>query len=261
MNKTRIEWTDYTWNPVTGCLHRCPYCYADRQVERFSGYDPLYNASFDFESGCYIIKKPMYKRYANGVIRKAPYPFEFAPTFHAYKLEEPIRRKKPATIFVCSMADLFGEWVPDEWIREVLAACAAAPWHNYLFLTKNPERYAELAEKDMLPAGDGFWWGTTITNQEDYENKGTAMFHLPTDCRVFFSIEPIHGRIDMGLMPDWIIIGAETGQRKNKTIPKREWIQDIVNRCVDERIFMKDSLIPIVGEENMIRKFPEALKI
>lgn len=105
MNKTRIEWTDYTWNPVTGCLHRCPYCYADRQVERFSGYDPLYNASFDFESGCYTIKKPMYKRYADGVIRKAPYPFEFAPTFHAYKLEEPIRRKKPATIFVCSMAD------------------------------------------------------------------------------------------------------------------------------------------------------------
>jgi len=66
VNKTKIEWTDMTWNPVTGCLHRCPYCYANRQAERFSGYDPLYNTNFDFESGCYIIKKPMYKRDATG---------------------------------------------------------------------------------------------------------------------------------------------------------------------------------------------------
>lgn len=260
MNKSKIEWTDFTWNPVTGCLHGCEYCYARKQARRFCGDIRLNKGSEQLqkdENGLYILEKPFKNQTSGKVI---PDPVGFEPIMHKYRLDMPAKKKKPANIFVGSMADLFGEWVPDEWIREVLAACAAAPWHNYLFLTKNPYRYAELAEKGLLPEGDNFWWGTTITNQEDYENKVIAMFRLPTNRRVFFSIEPMHGRIDMALMPDWIIIGAETGQRKNKTIPQREWIKDIVNRCVDERIFMKDSLTN-VWEDPLIQQFPEPLQM
>lgn len=260
MNKTAIEWCDMTWNPVTGCLHRCPYCYASRQAERFSGYDPLYNTSFDFESGCYIIKKPMYKRDANGIVRKAPYPFEFAPTFHAYKLEEPIRRKKPATIFVCSMADLFGDWIPDEWINKVFEACKAAPWHNYLFLTKNPQRYCKLADAGKLPELDNFWYGSTITK------AGECMFAGSIHWNTFLSIEPLLELLDVGLGSfggaKWIIVGAETGNRTGKVKPERVWIENIVEaaRLTQAAVFMKDSLIQIVGEENMLREIPEDLE-
>ena len=260
MNKTKIEWCDFTYNPITGCRHGCEYCYARRQAQRFCGDIRLNKTSDQLQSipdtGLWVLEEP----FKNNQGKVIPLPVGFEPTLHRYRLPMPAQKKKPANIFVCSMADLFGEWVPDEWIKEVLTACAAAPWHNYLFLTKNPERYTELVEKDLLPAGDGFWWGTSITNQEDYENKGIAMFRLPTDRRVFFSIEPMHGHIDMGLMPDWMIIGAETGQRKNKTIPHREWIKDIVNRCADERIFMKDSLTDIWGSP-LIQQFPEPLQM
>jgi protein gp37 len=261
MNKTRIEWADYTWNPVTGCLHGCSYCYANRQAARFSGYDPCYNASFDFEAGCHTIKKVMKKRDADGKVRTAPYPFGFEPTFHSYKLDEPVRKKAGATIFVCSMADLFGEWVPDEWIKSVFTACEAAPQHTYMFLTKNPGRYLMLAYRGALPQGENYWWGATITNQSEYDSKGIALLNLPESHRTFFSIEPIHEPIEMGLMPNWIITGAETGNRKNKTKPRREWIEDIVRRCVAESIFMKDSLAPIVGPENMLRQLPAGITL
>jgi len=261
MNKTRIEWADYTWNPVTGCLHGCSYCYASSQAARFSGYDPCYNASFDFEDGCHTIKMAMKKRDATGIVRTAPYPFGFEPTLHSYRLDEPARKREGVTIFVCSMADLFGEWVPDEWIRQVLAACDKAPQHTYIFLTKNPSRYLTLANKGLLPERDNCWWGVTVTNQGDYNSKGVALLNLPINCHTFFSIEPMHGPIEMGLMPDWIIIGAETGKHKNKTMPRREWIKNIVRQIVDESVFMKDSIADIIGRDNILRQLPEGIAL
>ncbi|MCL2461960.1 MAG: phage Gp37/Gp68 family protein, partial [Defluviitaleaceae bacterium] len=85
----------------------------------------------------------------------APYPFYFKPTFHRYRLGEPARMKKPKNIFVCSMADMFGDWVPDEWIKAVFEACEAIPRHRYLFLTKNPARYKALAMAGKLPVLEG----------------------------------------------------------------------------------------------------------
>ncbi|WP_339060070.1 DUF5131 family protein [Tepidibacillus marianensis] len=269
MNKTRIEWADYTWNPVTGCLHRCQYCYASKQVERFSGYDPLYNASFDFKAGCYTIKKPMYKRNAAGIVRKAPYPFDFEPTFHTYKLGEPARKKKPVTIFVCSMADLFGKWVPDEWIKQVLDACAAAPQHRYLFLTKNPARYYRLI--NLLPEAYGsgklaFWWGTTATTAAEAAER-TEILHTAGAgiARMFLSVEPIHEDLASSInykAIKWLIVGSETGNRKGKVIPAKEWIDKIVRKCKEHNIpvFMKDSLLPIMGEGNIKREYPEELR-
>lgn len=141
---TKIDWCDASWNPVTGCLHGCEYCYARRIAERFGlpyapklgdpGMEGAKKGDCDEGMDTMLeLAKPYEK---NG--RKQPYPMGFLPTMHRYRLEEPQHWKQPRNIFVCSMADLFGEWVPDEWIKAVFDACLAAPQHRYLFLTKIP---------------------------------------------------------------------------------------------------------------------------
>lgn len=246
MEKTKIDWCDSTWNPVTGCLHGCEYCYARGIAKRFGG-DSL---SINHE-----LNKPFV---AKGKVQ--PYPFGFVPTFHRYKLNDYIS-KKGRNIFVCSMADLFGSWVPDSWIEEVFKACEKAPQHNYLFLTKNPKRYIELAEKGLLPIKH--WYGYSVTRQSDLWT-----FHHADDCAVknlFVSIEPMLEPISPGFCShcpaDWVIIGAETGNRKNKVIPRRKWIEEIAMECEYSGIplFMKSSLADIWGEP-LIQDFPKELK-
>ena len=130
--KTKIDWCESTWNPVTGCLHGCEYCYARKIAERFGGASETHNNECCNEcqwitegtGEIHSLNEPIFD-FDNG--RNAPFPFDFDPTFHRYKLDEPQRWKKPRNIFVCSMADLFGAWVPDEWIRQVFEACDAAP--------------------------------------------------------------------------------------------------------------------------------------
>ncbi len=240
MNKTKIEWCDSTWNPVTGCLHGCEYCYASKIANRF---------------GCgmnvpHVLCEPIK---SNGRVQS--YPLGFTPTFHRYRLDEPQKWKKPRTIFVCSMADLFGDWVPDEWIEEVFKACEKAPQHRYLFLTKNPRRYVELAKKGKLPERANIWYGSTATSSD-------KQLYLSSNRNTFLNIEPIlkdfGTNIKFYKLFDWVIIGAETGNRRYKVIPEKEWIGNICKAANESRIpvFMKDSLIPIVGEENMRREFP-----
>ena len=248
MNKTKIEWCDSTWNPVTGCYHGCPYCYARNMINRFS-WKAYITAPAE---GVKEINEPV--KDENG--KRIPYPFAFTPTLHRYRLED-YKDKPGRTIFVCSMADLFGEWVPDEWIEDVFAACKAAPQHRYLFLTKNPKRYIQLSNAGKLPSASNMWYGTTVTTaeQEYYYNKGLLDW-----SHTFISIEPIMGNFtDLnGVPPQWIIVGAETGNRKEMVVPQKAWIENLVSECKKHSIpiFMKDSLIPIVGEENMLREFP-----
>ena len=109
MKKTKIEWCDSTWNPVTGCLHGCEYCYARRITERFGNKLPDFSVYPKMYENCHMV---------DSKFTDNPYPHGFEPTFHAYRLDEPARLTKPRNIFVCSMADLFGEWVPDEWIGQ-----------------------------------------------------------------------------------------------------------------------------------------------
>ena len=142
-----------------------------------------------------------------------PYPEKFTPTFHHYRLDDYIS-KKGRNIFVCSMADLFGSWVPDIWIEEVFKACEKAPQHNYLFLTKNVERYCKYG----VPMTDNMWYGTSITREAEM-----CLFNqLPAFCNTFVSIEPILEDLKpsehnvMFRQVKWVIIGAETGRRKNK---------------------------------------------
>jgi len=123
------------------------------------------------------------------------------------------------------MADLFGEWVPDRWIVEVLDACRAAPQHRYLFLTKNPARYLELNEMALMPHGDIFWYGSTVTDR-----KAKGMYSKTKDIKAFWSMEPLLGPINItgseGLS-DWIILGAMTGPGSKERQPKPEWIASL----------------------------------
>ena len=253
--RTKISWCDSTWNPVTGCLHGCEYCYARRIAERFGratiavcgedGYAE-YGGMTCADGNCHELEYP-YEDYGKGCT--APYPFEFDPTFHRYKLDEPQRWKKPRTIFVCSMSDLFGEWVPDKWIDQVFKACEAAPQHRYLFLTKNPARLCKMARAGILPYHDNWWFGSTLDSKNAKRFQGGFIYHT------FSSIEPLTEHMHVGLgsfgSDEWVIIGAETGNRKGKIIPKREWVENIVEaaQITGMKVFMKESLRGLMGED------------
>lgn len=264
-SKTKIDWADATWNPVTGCLHGCEYCYARRIAERFgSNQMPIFT---DYP----VLDKPVRSVGFDGE-KIQPYPFDFTPTFHRYKLDEPQRWKKPRNIFVCSMADLFGEWVPDGWIREVFEACEAAPQHRYIFLTKNPARLCKMASAFQLeqwnkkhdrphpqtkefagtmplPMHDNWWFGSTLNNANATRFDGRFRWNT------FTNIEPLMEYMNVGLGSfggdKWVIIGAETGNRKGKVIPKREWVENILNaaRITRMKVFMKESLRDLMGDD------------
>ena len=264
--RTKIDWCDATWNPVTGCLHGCEYCYAYNIAYRFGSVGTESNSENGYDCDLYegtgenhVLDKPALREWKNGKVTKAPYPFCFDPTFHRYKLDEPQHWKKPRTIFVCSMADLFGDWVPDEWIKQVFDACDKAPQHRYLFLTKNPKRYYDLYENGIMPKGVKAWnkyFGCTITKPTD-EYFFNNLYGNGIDHPGFISIEPIVEDFDAveldkdELGVKWIIVGAETGNRKEKVIPKREWIEHIAETCKRSNIplFMKDSLRGLMGAD------------
>lgn len=271
--RTKIDWCDSTWNPVTGCFHECEYCYARRIAQRFGGASETHNNECchecqwetEADGTVHVLDEPLYDP---DMSRNAPYPFEFDPTFHRYRLDEPARWTKPRTIFVCSMADLFGEWVPDEWIKAVFDACEKAPWHRYIFLTKNPSRLMLMAAakeveegekyrpEDMqkikghtpLPKHDNWWFGSTL------DNKDARRFQW-WGYHSFVSIEPLTEFMDVGLgsfgSDKWVIIGAETGNRKDKVVPKREWVDNIVEAAsiTGMKVFMKGSLRDLMGDD------------
>lgn len=234
--KTKIDWCDSTWNPVTGCRHGCDYCYARGIAKRFGGNE---------DSELHTLETRQYK---GGTWTADPYPFGFAPTLHKYLLHVPLQWKKTRTIFVCSMADLFGDWVPLEWIQEVFRICREAPQHRYLFLTKNPMRYISLMEHGQLPTEDNFWYGSTATKPE-------TPFFFCKSVNTFVSIEPIQAPFtnlgDMGSYADWVIVGAETGRHRGKTSPERQWIEEIAEKTKARGtpLFMKESLRDLMGAD------------
>lgn len=275
MEKTKIDWCDSTWNPVTGCLHGCDYCYARNMARRFSYEGETLDVPAELQrvwvedskgsgTGNHVLRYPV--DLLDG--RRVPYPFGFEPTLHRYRFND-YTGKQGRNIFVCSMADLFGEWVPNEWIVEVFEACRKAPQHNYIFLTKNYIRASKFKfEKN--------WWiGRSYTHEEPCGNTNKNLYlcygtpwstEITEIANQFLSIEPLLGEItdlpyychEYGYR--WVIIGAETGNRKDKVIPKREWIERIVRDCRFRNvpIFMKSSLSEIWGEP-LIQEFPEEL--
>lgn len=266
MNKSKIDWCDFTWNPVTGCRRGCEYCYARNQARRFSGdvrvntTDPQLHAAAGRGGKVYTLPEP----FKNARGKTVPFPAGFEPTLHEYRLGDVARKKKPASIFVCSMADLFGPFIPDEWIDKVFEACKAAPWHNYMFLTKYPQRYIDLYNAGKLPRArecPNFWYGTTITK------AGDPFFGQSVTVNTFLSIEPISGHLDAGLGSfggvRWVIVGAETGNRKGKITPERAWIENIIEAAAITHapVLVKDSAeLRAVWGDDLIQDFPRELR-
>lgn len=276
MNNTRIDWCDSTWNPVTGCKGGCDYCYARSIANRFGGWTTGgVKTTQNFFSDPPVLDSPLLLERKSGKVVKAPYPFAFTPTFHRYRLEEPLKMRKGQNIFVGSMADLFGRWVPTKWIVEVLDICREAPQHNYLFLTKFPERYVELDHLALLPHEENFWYGATITNAKQMKRAADSIGQLRQEVRSFFSMEPLMEDVARseawemaynGAYANWIIIGAMTGPGSESQQPCREWVERIVDDVKNELspfypipVFMKGNLRKVWGRD-LIQEFPEKLE-
>ena len=146
------------------------------------------------------------------------------------------------------MGDLFGDWVPDEWIGEVFNACENAPQHTYMFLTKNPKRYQDKRYNGNI------WLGNTITRQSDFIKE----YGRPLGAKRFYSIEPLLGPVNIPQtnIPKWVIIGAQTGP--GAVPPKPEWVQNIIDQCgvANVPVFVKSPLY----EKFPIQEWPEGLK-
>ncbi len=249
MNKTKIETFDYTWNPVTGCLKGCEYCYAKRSANRL-----------------YSMKKRKIIRSIN-YPGKAPYyiaapgalcPRNFEPTYYPHRLQEPIIKKKPSTIFVCSMGDLLGDWVPKEWIERVIITARMSPQHTFFFLTKNPKRYEEFEWPKNC------WLGTTVTRQQDFDRVWELDHANLLDRKMWVSVEPMLGKLDFSPGPpaDWVVVGLKTINGKPvspDTVPFDHFdIADIYDPAAFNSIplYMKDSLADIWPGE-LIKELPE----
>jgi protein gp37 len=198
--KSTIEWTEATWNPVTGCdkvSPGCKHCYAERMAERLQAMGQ--------------------RNYARG----------FALTLQEHALDLPLTWKKPQTIFVNSMSDLFHQDVPLDFIRRVFDIMTRAHWHQYQVLTKRAERLEEIASE--LPWARHIWMGVSVES-EDYVDRIDHLRRTAADVK-FLSLEPLLGplpSLDLRGI-DWVIVGGESGHGAR---PMREaWVVDIHQQC------------------------------
>ena len=196
MAETKIEWTDKTWNPVTGCTKKsegCVHCYAEVMARRLKGMGQL--------------------KYRNA----------FSLTLHPEDLDEPKKWRKPHNIFICSMGDLFHEDVPFEFVDKVMKTIRETPWHRYQILTKRAERMEEYFLSHSVPSNA--WLGVTVEVQRTL-SRIDNLRHLPASVR-FLSCEPLLE--DLGHMDlegvDWIIVGGESGTQARPM--KEEWVLNI----------------------------------
>lgn len=227
MGVTTIQWTDRTWNPVTGCTkvsEGCRHCYAEKVADRF------------------------WKDRKFTDVR-----------CHPDRIDQPLKWRKPSRVFVNSMADLFHESVPFEFIDKVFAVMALTPQHTYQILTKRPERMREyLAERlpttrwmdyarsyrPEIPTEafntkplPNVWLGVSVENQEYADQRIPLLLRTPAAVR-FISYEPALGPIDiepelMGATscgrPDWVIIGGESGHGARPF--NVQWARDVIRQC------------------------------
>lgn len=200
-----IEWTDATWNPVTGCDQvspGCDHCYALAFAERFRG-----TPGHPYEQGFDLRLWPQ-------------------------RLELPLRWRKPRRIFVNSMSDLFHADVPDEFVRRVFATMVQADWHTYQVLTKRPQRLARMAPSLPWPAH--IWAGVSVESN-DYAWRADFLRRVPVAVR-FVSAEPLLGPVDSLNLDGihWVITGGESGFGARPCDP--EWVRDMRDRCVDSGV-------------------------
>jgi len=200
-SKSTIEWTDMTWNPVTGCTKispGCKNCYAHRMARRLHAMGQA--------------------RYRNN----------FTVTLQPDVLGQPLRWHQPRKIFVNSMSDLFHQDVPLDFIRRVFDVMSEADWHIFQILTKRSERLAEVADK--LPWHDNIWMGVSVESA-DYTYRIDDLRKVPASVR-FLSVEPLLGPISRLPLQGvhWVIVGGESGPGTRVIDPR--WVRKIRDRCI-----------------------------
>lgn len=205
MADTKIEWTDKTWNPVTGCTKKsegCQHCYAEVMAKRLKGMGQ--------------------EKYQNA----------FQLTLHPDDLDEPKKWHKPHNIFVCSMSDLFHEEVPFEFVDRVMQTICMTPQHRYQILTKRAERMAEYFNTHQVP--DNVWLGVTVEVRRTLF-RIDFLRNISAPVR-FLSCEPLLE--DLGEMDlegiDWIIVGGESGLKARPM--REEWALNVKRQAVDKNI-------------------------
>lgn len=196
MKTTKIEWTDKTWNPITGCTKKsagCAHCYAEVMTRR--------------------LKAMHLDKYKNG----------FELTLHKDELENPLKWKGMHNIFVCSMSDIFHESVPFDFIDKIIEIVSKTPQHRYQILTKRAERMAEYFKDKTIPTN--IWLGVTV-ECKDTKSRIDILRYLKASVK-FLSCEPLLEDLeDLNLMGiDWVIVGGESGP--NARPMKEEWVLNI----------------------------------
>jgi protein gp37 len=203
MSTTKIEWTDKTWNPVTGCTKismGCMNCYAEVMARRLK---------------------------AMGVEK---YKHEFDLSLHEETLDEPLKWMKPHKIFVCSMSDLFHESVPDEFIYEVMTVIEKTPLHRYQLLTKRAERMSDYFLSHCVP--NNVWLGVTVECKSS-KNRIDYLRNINAPIK-FLSCEPLLEDLDeLDLSNvDWVIVGGESGKKARPM--KNEWALSIMRQAKEQ---------------------------
>lgn len=203
MRTTKIEWTDKTWNPITGCTKistGCAHCYAETMARR--------------------LQAMAVAKYANG----------FIPTLHEDTLREPLKWKQAHTIFVCSMADLFHESVPFSFVDRVIDTIRQTAHHRYQILTKRAKRMAEYFAERTIP--ENVWLGVTVESQTE-KSRIDFLRGLGATIR-FLSCEPLID--DLGTLNltgiDWVIVGGESGVKARPMKP--EWVRSILQQTEEQ---------------------------
>lgn len=203
--KTKIEWTDTTWNPMTGCTpvsDGCKNCYALKMANR--------------------LKAMGNKRYLNG----------FNVTLHPDLLTEPLKWNKPRMVFVNSMGDMFHESIPIEYIQRVFSAMRTTSQHTFQVLTKRSARMLELSKS--LPWPENVWMGVTIESNK-YLYRADNLRNIPAAVK-FLSIEPMISQVnDLDLTGiDWVIVGGESGQSARPI--EEKWVINVRDKCTSSNI-------------------------
>lgn len=200
-----IEWTESTWNPVTGCTKisdGCKNCYAERMAKRLMAMG--------------------HPNYTNG----------FNVSCHEHTLELPLNWRKPKMVFANSMSDLFHKKVPYAFIEKVFHTMNKARWHCFQVLTKRSDRLSKISTR--LDWTSNIWMGVTVENS-DYKNRIMDLHATPAAVK-FLSLEPLLGpMINIPLKGiDWVIVGGESGPRARKM--KKEWVAEVRDQCISANV-------------------------